>query len=107
MYKEAQIFNYCDILKSSYFMSYCFEANWGDKEFEVYPSRIFEKSIDIEINGELFPIPSGYDEYLSILFEDYMSYLPIENRFTEFYTQVYQIRERQDYYVKKTMKNDT
>lgn len=101
MYKEAQIFNYCDILKSSYFMSYCFEANWGDKEFEVYPSRIFEKSIDIEINGELFPIPSGYDEYLSILFEDYMSYLPIENRFTEFYTQIYQIRERQDYYVKK------
>lgn len=88
-------------------MSYCFEANWGDKEFEVYPSRIFEKSIDIEINGELFPIPSGYDEYLSILFEDYMSYLPIENRFTEFYTQIYQIRERQDYYVKKTMKNDT
>ena len=41
VYKEAQIFNYCDILKSSYFMSYCFEANWGDKEFEVYPSRIF------------------------------------------------------------------
>lgn len=34
-------------------------------------------------------------------------HLPIENRFTEFYTQIYQIRERQDYYVKKTMKNDT
>ena len=87
-------------------VSYNFTASFIISSVES-PSRIFEKSIDIEINGELFPIPSGYDEYLSILFEDYMSYLPIENRFTEFYTQIYQIRERQDYYVKKTMKNDT
>lgn len=102
--KENKILFSYDILNSTYFMSYSFEANWGDKEYEIYPSHIFDKTIDVNINGELYSIPSGYDEYLSLLFKDYMNYLPIESRFNEFYFQLHRIKKRQEYYLRKLVK---
>lgn len=104
MLKEKEIFYSYKIQDSKYYMSYSFEANWGDKEYEVYPSHIFNDVIDVNIDGEFYSIPSGYDEYLSLLYKDYMNYLSIESRFNEFYFQLHRIKKRQEYYLRKLVK---
>ena len=98
--QEKKIHYTYEIEKCKYLMSYCFEANWGDNEYEVYPSEIFNEAIDITINGVQLLVPKGYDQYLKILFKDYMRYYPIEGRFKEFYYQCEQIEKRQAYFEK-------
>ena len=102
--KENSLLNAYNINNSSYCISYLVTVNWGDYEFEVYPNNIFESSIDIEIEGELYPIPSGFKDYLSLLYKNYQEYLPIESRFDEFYTQFKRIERRQEFYIKNILK---
>ena len=96
--REQKILFLYDINECKYLMSYCFTANWGDNEYEVYPSEIFSSVSYININGVNYPIPTGYDKYLTLLFGNYMNYLPIESRFSEFYNQLKQISYRQKFY---------
>lgn len=102
--KENSILNAYDINKSSYYISYSVTVNWGDNEYEVYPNEIFKSIIDVEINGEVFPVPSGFKKYLSLLYKNFQEYLPIESRFDEFYTQVHRIKRRQDFYINNIIK---
>ena len=46
----------------------------------VYPKDIFESAVLKEFEGELFPIPKGYDKYLKIAFGDYMTPPPKEKQ---------------------------
>lgn len=45
-----------------------------------YPKRLFEKAIYKEFEGELMPIPVGYDEYLKMAFGDYTKEPPKEKQ---------------------------
>ena len=48
--------------------------------FRYVDAAWFESSLEVEFEGELFPIPIGYDEYLTTVFGDYMSLPPEEDR---------------------------
>ena len=41
-----------------------------------YPRKIFEKAVFKTFEGERFPIPAGYDRYLTMAFGDYMELPP-------------------------------
>ena len=45
-----------------------------------YPKQIFAAAVEKEFEGELMPLPIGYDEYLRIVFGDYMQLPPEEKR---------------------------
>lgn len=98
--KEDNILKRYNMDHTEFYISFSREVNWAKGEFEVYPSTIFCSSIDIEIDGVLYKAPAGYDEYLRLQYGDYMSYLPIKNRFREFYNQLDRIKERQAYFEK-------
>ena len=38
--------------------------------------EIFEETIEVEFEGELFKAPKGYHEYLTNLYGDYMTPVP-------------------------------
>ena len=60
-----------------------------------YPIEIFSNTVGKEIKGTILPIPSGYEEFLSLTYKNYKEYLPIQNRFEEFYSHLSVIRQRQ------------
>ncbi len=45
-----------------------------------YPKSCFETAVYKPFEGELFPIPVGYDEYLRIAFGDYMDLPPTDKQ---------------------------
>lgn len=45
-----------------------------------YPKRCFEKTVRMEFEGHMMPMPAGYDEYLRMAFGDYMQLPPEEKR---------------------------
>lgn len=45
-----------------------------------YPKEIFKNAIYKEFEGELMPVPIGYDTYLKMAFGDYMVLPPIEEQ---------------------------
>lgn len=63
-----------------YITELCSGPRYMQKE---YPKEIFEKAIYKEFEGELMPIPKGYDEYLKIAFGDYMKLPPKEKQVPE------------------------
>ena len=46
------------------------------------PREIFDRFIDAEFEGHVFPIPAEYDQYLTIMYGDYMKLPPVEDRVT-------------------------
>ena len=51
-----------------------------DPMIRDYPKDIFEKAILKKFEGELMPIPVGYDKYLKMAFGDYMKLPPKEDQ---------------------------
>ncbi len=45
-----------------------------------YPKAAFEEALEVEFEGEMMPIPKGYDDYLRTAFGDYMRLPPEEKR---------------------------
>lgn len=45
-----------------------------------YPSRIYKDSVEVDFEGIKVPIMKGYDEYLTIVFGDYMTEPPKEKQ---------------------------
>ena len=58
----------------------------------IYPMGLFSSTHEVEIDGHVFVIPDRYDELLSIIYGDYHKYLPVENRFDEFYNGYRRLR---------------
>ena len=51
------------------------------KKKEIMPRSIYRKSVMVEFEGEMYPIPYGYDAYLTRLFgDDYMELPPEKDR---------------------------
>ena len=46
------------------------------------PRRLFDKVIKVEFEGALYDAPADYDEYLKILYADYMQIPPESQRIT-------------------------
>lgn len=53
------------------------------------------------LNGKEYNVPSDCDLFLRERYGEYKEYLPISDRFDEFYKMFRIINERQDYYLKK------
>lgn len=68
----------------------------------VFPKRIFDQTIEIELGGYGFKAPIGYDEFLTIAYGNWRDYLPVRKRFEEFYRMYYIVEERQSYYQNET-----
>lgn len=53
------------------------------KKKEIMPAKIYDRAVMVEFEGELFPAPEGYDEYLTRLFGDgYMQLPPEKERYS-------------------------
>ncbi|MEE1198583.1 MAG: LicD family protein [Acutalibacteraceae bacterium] len=67
----------------------------GPKEcaFNTYNDRYkkewFDKAIDGEFEGHIFPIPIGYDAVLTQLYGDYMKLPPVEKQITHHSNKMY------------------
>ena len=53
----------------------------------VFPKEIFDHAIYKEFEGEQMPIPVGYDEYLRIVFGDYMQMPPADKQNPHHYVE--------------------
>lgn len=95
--KEEAFISRYPIEKASYYMTF------GGVQNAFFPKEIF-KTIQVEINGKKYPIPSGYNEFLKRVYGDWQSYLPIQNRFEEFYKMKNIVDKRQRDY-KANLKN--
>lgn len=67
---------------------------------KVYPRRVFDTKKRIIVKEAQLNVPCGYEEFLSINYGDWRRYLPIKNRFEEFYTMKNIVDERQAMYEK-------
>ena len=56
----------------------CLSSGWSTIDVD-YPAEVFGVK-HLEFEGELMPVPSGYDNYLTITFGDYMKLPPVEQR---------------------------
>ena len=45
-----------------------------------FPKKLFDDTVDVSFEGELFKAPHDYDAYLSILYGNYMCLPPIDER---------------------------
>lgn len=64
--------------KAKGMISYCYFLN----EHYVFKKELFENTMDVEFEGYNFKIMKDYDEYLRIMYGDYMQLPPIEKRVT-------------------------
>lgn len=55
----------------------------------IVPRYVFEKDIDVEFEGYKFKAPIGYDKLLTILYGDYMTPPPVDERITHHANKVY------------------
>ena len=54
----------------------------------LFPFNSIEPQKDVKINGKSYLFPNNTDKVLKINYGDYMNYLPISERFDEFYSTV-------------------
>lgn len=75
-YAEKKMTKY-DFYKSDYVTELCAGPHFMTYK---YPARIYSGSTEVEFEGLKVPIMSGYDEYLTIIFGDYMKEPPKEKQ---------------------------
>ena len=64
------------------------------QEITAFKTEWFNTSEDIKIRDRLFPAPVGYKDILDSLFGSYHEYMPISERFDEFYRSIHIIKDR-------------
>lgn len=71
-----------DVMKSdnnNQTTSKSFLTNYYHRPYR-FPSEVFEGDVELEFEGENYPVISGYDEYLRCEYGDYMQLPPVEKR---------------------------
>ena len=67
---------------------------------KVYSNEIFSSVTKVNVNNMLFSAPIGFDAFLTIIYGNWQSYLPVKHRFEEFYKMKNEVDERQKLYTK-------
>jgi lipopolysaccharide cholinephosphotransferase len=62
---------------------------------KFYPNDLFKDKTKLFIDDLAFSAPIGYEQFLSIIYGDWKSYLPVKRRFEEFYKMKFLVDERQ------------
>lgn len=70
---------------------YMFELSMNSTYKKGFKRESFGKTIDIEFEGKYYKAMSGYDEYLTASFGDYMQLPPVEDRVTHHFFKAYWI----------------
>lgn len=60
----------------------CFSYKYSELHLR-FPSYFFDDVVEVEFEGYMLPAPKGWHESLSILYGDYMTPPPIEERYRE------------------------
>ncbi len=60
---------------------------------KALPASIIDNFVKISFEGELFDAPIGWDEYLTIIYGDYMKLPPIENQVTHHNFKAWYIKD--------------
>jgi lipopolysaccharide cholinephosphotransferase len=55
---------------------------WMCAEKRIVPSTVFDGSVDVLFEGELYPLAAGYHQLLTSIYGDYMNPPPVEQRKT-------------------------
>ncbi len=85
------------ILRESYKKEQKGEKYLGCKAWCVYgekgiiPAKVFADTVEIEFEGEKFPAPIGWDEYLTCLYGDYLPEPPKEKQKTHHGFKAYRL----------------
>lgn len=79
-YAQSENNTYNDYMAST---SYVFKPG------RLVQSKSIENTVKGIFEGGVFPIPSGYDEYLSAMYGDYMLLPPVEQRKASHYYEAY------------------
>ncbi len=66
-------------------------TQWAGK---VFKREWFEDTIEVPFEGMDIVIPSDYDDYLKLLYGDYMTLPPIENRVSQHFLYYVNLKER-------------
>lgn len=71
------------------------------REKTIYPRNLFESYTEIDFEGKMFPVISGYKEYLEITYGDYMTLPSEEERQAALHAEVVDLNTSYEVYVKK------
>ena len=52
---------------------------WPNQYREIFDKSVYAETLEYQFGDEFFPIPAGYDEYLTNMYGNYME-LPPENK---------------------------
>ena len=73
----------CLFKKYNYEESYFCYMGWFCNRMELrYRKQLFDEAVLVEFEGDKYPAPIGYDEYLGTTYGDYMKLPPKEQRKT-------------------------
>lgn len=81
---------------SAYLHSFFGSASAFSKN--VYPRELFERSINAVFEGSEYPIPEKYDELLRIIYGDYMTLPPEEERVYKQHAVLVDLNRSYEYY---------
>ena len=84
--EEAILYKY-PMEDSSFYMPF------GGIKLAIFPKEVFETEM-VEVNGTSYPIPSGYDLFLTKVYGNWHNYLSINRLFDEFYSMKKIVDER-------------
>lgn len=71
------------------------------REKTIYPRNLFESYTEIDFEGKMFPVISGYKEYLEITYGDYMTLPSEEERQAALHAEVVDLNTSYEVYVEK------
>lgn len=71
---------------------------------KTYSSSSFEKAKEVSVGGKTYCIPENENLFLSERYGSFKEYLPIKDRFDEFYKMYVVVKERQEFYKHQLMK---
>ena len=80
---------------------HCYYLGNLSKKKTEYQRRCFDSFIMHDFGPDRNPIPTGWDEYLKILYGDYMTPPAVNKRFTDVHAKVFDLKKSYLYYIKK------
>lgn len=78
---------------SKQYSKLAFDVVAAAKEYNFVSDSCFHTSVQCEFEGHSFPIPIGYEEYLTALYGNYMELPPIDQRVSHHHFLAYELED--------------